>query len=214
MCVPRREISVGFTEEKFTEGQHILYVFNDDEERRQTMAKYIGTGLTDGEKVLYLADTISPEELIKTLELQGIDIESHNKGCVINEAAPAYCPKGYFSCSDMLDVVGDFYQSALNEGFVGARGTGEMTWALEDGRANMLDLLEYESKLTEILEEYPYTACCQYDARKFDGATIMDMLSVHPVMIVHGQLVKNPYFISPDEFIEGYMKRQENGSTH
>lgn len=28
-----------------------------------------------------------------------------------------------------------------------------------------------------------------YDARRFDGAVLMDVLQVHPVMIVRGQLV-------------------------
>jgi DcmR-like sensory protein len=205
MCQTRREISLGFTPEKFTEGQHILYIYNDDKERRNTMAKYISSGLSSGEKTLYLADSITPAELINTLEDQGLDMQEHKNSCVINEASTSYCPTGYFSADDMLDVVGEFYQSARNEGFTGARGTGEMTWALKEGRAQTKDLLEYEVKLTGILEQYPYTACCQYDAREFDGSTLMDMLSIHPVMIVQGQLVKNPYFMSADEFMNRTM---------
>jgi hypothetical protein len=42
---------------------------------------------------------------------------------------------------------------------------------------------------------------CQYDANRFDGATILKCLEVHPYMIVHGQVVHNPYYITPQEFL-------------
>ena len=35
----------------------------------------------------------------------------------------------------------------------------------------------------------------------------MDVLDVHPVMIVRGQLVKNPYYIEPDVFLEKLRAR-------
>ena len=69
------------------------------------------------------------------------------------------------------------------------------------------DLLRYEAELNHILEDHPLTTVCQYDARRFDGALIMDMLSVHPMMIVRGQLVKNPSYVSPEIFLEEYSAR-------
>jgi hypothetical protein len=35
----------------------------------------------------------------------------------------------------------------------------------------------------------------------------MDVLNVHPVMIVRGQLVKNPYFVEPAVFLEKLKAR-------
>ena len=37
----------------------------------------------------------------------------------------------------------------------------------------------------------------------------MDVLSVHPVMIVRGQLVQNPYYIEPDEFLKKLNARDK-----
>ena len=37
----RREISLGFTDERFREGHHIIYLYNDDVERKRTMAKFL-----------------------------------------------------------------------------------------------------------------------------------------------------------------------------
>lgn len=119
--------------------------------------------------------------------------------------------EGQHICADeMFDVVRDFYLAATQEeGFPGARGTGEMSWCLVEGRADADSVMDYEARLSLLLAEYPYTACCQYDARLFDGETIMDVLSVHPVMIVRGQLVRNPYYVPPETFLAEYEARRE-----
>jgi hypothetical protein len=44
---------------------------------------------------------------------------------------------------------------------------------------------------------------CQYDARRFDGATIFDVINVHPVMLVRGHLIRNPFYLPPDQFFAG-----------
>ena len=36
----------------------------------------------------------------------------------------------------------------------------------------------------------------------------MDVLNVHPVMIVRGQLIKNPYYIEPDIFMEKFKTKE------
>jgi hypothetical protein len=208
MCRERRTISLGFTQETILEGQHICYIFSDDAERRRVMAKYLESGMLANEKLLYLVDVMTPEEMLDCLEEYGVDVRSKSQSLTIADAAPAYCPSGTFNIDETLGLVRDFQQDALKEGYTGSRGTGEMSWCLVKGRANEMDLMEYEARLNVLLAEYPYTACCQYDARRFDGQTIMDVLSVHPYMIVRGQLVRNPYFIKPEEFLEEYRARQ------
>jgi hypothetical protein len=61
--------------------------------------------------------------------------------------------------------------------------------------------------MNAVLEKNPLTVICQYDARRFSGELIMDMLSVHPMMIVRGQLVKNPYYIEPAQFLQELAQR-------
>lgn len=203
----RREISLGFTEERFREGNHIIYLYNDDVERKRTMAKYLQQGLFDDEKVLYLVDDISPDEMRTELMAMGVDVDEKQKDFDIERGHHTHCPEEYFSPEFMLGLVGDYYDAALKEGYVGARGAGEMSWALIEGRSTVPDLLAYEAKLNEILQHHPLTTVCQYDARRFDGALVMDMLSVHPMMIVRGQLVKNPCYVEPDVFLKEYNER-------
>lgn len=207
----RRKISLGFTGERFSEGLHICYIFRDESERRRVMAQYLKSGLESGEKVLYLVDTMSPGDFLESMEEMGIHPPNRGKDFIVSEALPVYCPDGHFSTPDMLNVVGEFYQDALKEGYTGARGTGEMSWALVEGSVRKQDLMEYEARLNQVLKVFPYTTCCQYDARRFDGGVIMDVLSVHPMMIVRGQVVRNPYYIAPELFLDELRERDTRG---
>ena len=105
-----RQISLGFSSDKRWEGQHICDIFNDENERQRTMAKYLGNGLEAGEKVLYLVDTMTTEEFTDSMEQLGLDIRGREKDFVLSEAMPVYCANERFSTPDMLDVVGSFYQ--------------------------------------------------------------------------------------------------------
>ena len=207
MIPSRRKISLGFTDEPFDEGGHIIYIYNDDFERKRTMAKFLQKGLVENEKVLYLVDDISPEEMRKELAELGVEVTEKQANFDITKGHYTYCPDHYFSPDFMLDIVGQYYDDAIEEGFAGARGAGEMSWAVIEGRSNVPELLAYEAKLNEILDRHPLTTVCQYDARRFDGSLLMDMLSVHPMMIVRGQLVKNPSYIEPSLFLQEYQQR-------
>ena len=205
-----RYISLGFTDEKVRAGQHICYIYNDDRERRHVMGKFLESGIRENEKVLYLVDLMTPEEMLSSLEDLGIDVREKGKRLNIAEAAPTYCPEGVFDPDEMLEIIKNYYHQAIdNEGFAGVRGTGEMGWCLVDGKADHYSLMNYEMKLNQLICKYPVTACCQYDARRFDGGLILDLLKVHPVTIIRGQLVQNPYYVEPDLFVNEFRERFE-----
>jgi len=160
MAQNKRSISLGFSAQQFSEGQHICYIYTDDEERLEVMGKYLQSGQEAKEKLLYLVDAMTSDEMLDHLEQQGVDFsDARPGGFTLADAAPAYCPSGFFQTEEMLDLVKDFYLGALEEGYSGARGTGEMSWCLTEGRANHFDLMDYEARLNGLLEEYPYTAC-------------------------------------------------------
>lgn len=209
MARKRRKISLGFTSQQFHEGHHIIYLYNDDVERKRTMARYLRQGLSDDEKVLYLVDDISPDEMRIELMALGVDVDAKQKDFDITRGHYSHCPSEHFSPDFMLGIVGEYYDSAIRDGYAGARGAGEMSWALTKGRAAVPDLLEYEARLNNILQDHPLTTVCQYDARRFDGALVMDMLSVHPLMIVRGQLVNNPSYVEPEVFLKEYNERMQ-----
>lgn len=186
--------SLGFDPQPFPAGTHMCFIFNDETERRQVLAKYIQSGLESDEQVAYFVDTMSPEELREHLRKLGVDVpEPENAQCLLLSAEETYCPDGTFSPDRMLDTLESAWEKSRGDGFKGLRVTGEMNWALRQPPGSER-LIEYESRVNQVLARVPVTAICQYDARLFDGETLYRLLKVHPMMIVDGRVVRNPYY--------------------
>lgn len=195
----QRMTSLGFTEQAFPAGTHMCYIYADDREHQEIMSKFVESAMSEQEWVSYFADVLSVEDLPAHLARLGIRLPQepaagHFEGDV---AQRIYCPDGTFIPQRMLDRVRELYLESVRAGYSGARATGEMSWALK-GLPGSERLIEYESGLNAVVRECPATLVCQYDARRFSGATLYDVLNVHPYMIVRGQIVRNPYYRSGD----------------
>ena len=198
----KRQVKMGFTDEKFPVGTHMCLIYDNEDERRNVISKFLNAGLHEREKVAYFADTMAPVEVEAWLREMGVDVPKQVQAPAfsITVAEKTYCPNGKFVPETMLNTLRSYHKAALNEGYSGGRVSGEMSWALR-GIPGSERLMEYEALINDVLVTYPITPICQYDARRFDGAIIFDVLKVHPMMIVHGQIVKNPYYMRPQEFL-------------
>ncbi len=205
MNINRKEVPMGFTRDSFLEGTHLCLIYDNDEERNKIIAKFLAAGLARSEQVGYFADTATPADVRSWLQDLGalIPEEREDGPFTIFRAQDVYCPNGNFVPAKMLARVGGCYDHAVSAGYTGARVSGEMSWALR-GIAGSDRLMEYEALINTITDKHPVTPICQYDARKFDGATLLNVLKVHPMMIVHGQIVQNPYYMRPEEFLKDF----------
>ena len=198
----RPMISLGFDEEPYPRGTHMCFIFNDEDERRWVMSKYIQSGLDANEQVGYFVDTMSPDGLKKWMRDQGVTLpdELDGRQYSVVDADVTYCPDGTFNVDRMIETVAEAHYRSLREGYAGARLAGEMSW-VKRGHPGSENLAEYECRLNVLVRTVPTTIVCQYDAQRFDGATLYDILSVHPMMIVHGQVVRNPYYVEAEVFL-------------
>jgi hypothetical protein len=46
-----------------------------------------------------------------------------------------------------------------------------------------------------------------YEAAKFGGGIMMDILRTHPMAIIGGVLRENPFYVPPDEFLKEFHAR-------
>jgi len=194
-------ISLGFDKKAYPAGTHMCLIYNDEAERRKIITKFLEGGLKTGEKVAYFVNEISPTDVYAWLEKMDIAIPDKDLDAAFTaaEARKTYCPDGTFIPDRMLAVLRDFYDRSVDHGYPHCRVSGEMGWALKNMPGSDR-LMEYESRINDLVTTHPVTAVCQYDANRFDGATILKCLEVHPYMIVHGQVVHNPYYMTPEEF--------------
>ncbi len=197
---------MGFTKESFPAGTHMCLIYSNESERRKIIGRFLESGIRGKEKVSYFADTMTPDEVRHWLTGMDIELPTDDR-LSIGIAEKTYCTCGEFVPEKMLDTLRKFYTQAKKENYANARVSGEMSWALK-GIPGSDRLMEYEAFVNEVLVTHPVTAICQYDANKFSGSAILDVLKVHPMMIVHGQIIQNPYFMKPQDFLMDYKGRQ------
>jgi hypothetical protein len=186
-------------------GDHYCGIYKSDEDHKVLMVDFVRQGVANGEKMLYIVNIQTAEQLKATLAAAHIDVETLlAKGqLVILTAKDAYLREGEFDPEKMIALVREQTDQALAEGYPALRATGEMTWALA-GEPGSERLIEYESKLNQLF--FPGSKCyaiCQYDRRRFDAEMLLDILHTHP-RVLHGKEAFDNsrfYFVPPESFL-------------
>jgi hypothetical protein len=192
----RRQICLGTNSEYFPEGTHMCLIYDNEQERREIIGRFICDGLAQGERVGYFAHQVSEAQ-----DWLGTSVSTKISGVLeIADALQIYCPQGFFEPQQTLAQVRAYYNEARARHFPGARISGEMSWALNH-LPGTDRLVEYEALLNHVCASHPLTPICQYDARHFDGSTLLKIIKVHPLVIVRGQIVRNPYYLKPEDFL-------------
>ena len=204
-----RGVDMGFTQERFPRGIHMCLIFDQEEYRRKIVSEFLAAGLSQGELVRYMTDVNTAQDVLSWLSDIGVELpELRQEGpFLMFSAKDAYCPNGRFDPMEVIDLMKSRYDQAKNLGYPGTRGAGEMSWALK-GIPGSDRLIEFEALINAASEKYHFLGICQYDARLFDGATLLNVLKVHPYMIAREQIVRNPFYIRPEEFLKEFASKQ------
>ncbi|MHB8869130.1 MAG: MEDS domain-containing protein [Thermoleophilia bacterium] len=179
-------------------GTHVCLIYDNEEERQDIVLRFIEAGIKAGERVAYFAESMRDEEVRSWLEARGVDIPETGRFDVI-PAREVYCPDGTFSIEAMMETWRVFDRETAMAGFSGCRATGETTWSRDVPGGDRI--AEYCARLNDVLAGSRLGALCQYDSRRFDGATLLDVLRVHPLMLVGSQVVRNPYYVGASAFL-------------
>ena len=204
MCKDHLKVSLGFTDEKVPVGTHMCLIFTDEEERKDSLLKFLLSGLKTGERMACFSNKTDEETLREFFMENGVsfDEKKGDNAISLSGTDEVYFQDGVFDPDRMLSTLTDFYDESKRMGFPASRVIGEMSPEIETVPGGDR-LLEYESRVSMLLRDHPVTSVCQYDANSFDGATIMEVLKVHPKMIVKGSVVNNPFFIEPETYLGG-----------
>jgi len=107
----------------------------------------------------------------------------------------------------MIALLEDVFRRDQRSGFGLTRLWANMEWALTDF-PGVHDIVEYESRVNDVLPKYDTVTVCTYDVTKFSAALLMDVLRTHPYAIVGGILQKNSFYVPPDEFLRELGRRR------
>ncbi len=199
------KISLGFTSHLFEPGTHACQIISDDQERQDAAMSFLISGLTGGERTACFSDRFMEGPLADSLEKLGISyLDACSNGDFLRSAtADVYFKEGVFDPDRTLKLLEDYYWQSKASNYTNARVIGEMNPDIERVSGGER-LFEYECRVSMLVKKVPVTAVCQYDAKAFDGAVIMDVLKVHPFMIIRGEVVHNPFFVPPEEYLESH----------
>jgi excisionase family DNA binding protein len=164
------------------EDRHICLFFLNQDEQWQMMRPYLLEHLNSSVPILYIQDSTPPERLIELLRREGLPVEKLIARGLLQVISPdqAYLLTGRFDAQRMLAFMESQILAALARGYKRVFLTGEMTWSLPNA-PGAEKMMEYEALLNPLVDKYPgVTIVCQYDLRRFDGASALDALLTHP----------------------------------
>jgi hypothetical protein len=187
-------------------GDHYCGIFRTDEDHRALVVDFIRDGVTRNEKMMYILNIHNAAQMKSMLSDAGIDVDRllERGQLVLLTAKDAYLQEGQFDPDRMIALLDEETEKALSEGYPALRATGEMTWALA-GEPGSERLVEYESRLNRFFPGSKCIAVCQYDRRRFDSETLLDILHSHPKVLFGREGFDNSrrYYVPPDTFLGG-----------
>ena len=179
-------------------GDHLVVLYKSESNISETVVSYISNSLSNNQKCIYIngdTDTELIIESLKTLNLYYPFVETNQ--LMFLDKKDAYSKGGKFNPTKMKDLLIELSKEAINDGFTGLAISGEISWVLEydDG----FDLInEYEWKLnSEVFGKFPVSALCRYNMDKFTDEMIINVIQLHPFLIIDNIVHENPFFIPP-----------------
>ncbi len=180
---------------------HACAFFTSKEEEYRVMLPFMAEGFEAGDKLVNIIDRRHRDERLSKLRSVGIDVElAERRGQL--ELLPweqAHVVGGHFDQDRML---ADLDQQAVGDGrYATTRLWSNQEWALET-LPGVEDIVEYEARFNHIWPKTNNVYVCVYDANRFSAETMMQMMRTHPFAIIDGIMLKNEFYVPPDEFLK------------
>lgn len=184
-----------FAIEDLRPGDHLCYFYETEQEHHALITPFLRQGLEHGEKVVIVVDERTAEGILNRLRADGLDPHPYlDRGqLVILSSDEVYLRGGTFDPDRMIAFLKEETDRALAEGYTALRITSEMTWALR-GLPGSERLIEYEKKLQEFFPRNRCLAICQYNKRRFPPDLLLDILQVHPLVVLGTEVYENLYY--------------------
>lgn len=197
---------------RFDRLRHVCGFFNGVDEEYDILGPFIHDGLAEGQKAFLSVDPGRSDGHRRRLREAGIDVEGRSRSgqLEIETWDQTHLRPGHFDQDAMLGLVEGVLMRSRGEGYPLTRLVANMEWALED-LPGVHDIVEYESRFNRMIAPYDDVVVCTYDATRFGGDLIVDVLRTHPMVILGGALQENPFYVPPDQLL-GELRRRPRGS--
>lgn len=182
--------------------RHICAFFNGIDEQYRVLGSFIKHGFVCGDKAFHLVDPERREDHLRRLAGAGINVpEAIATGQLevrLWDEGPLR--GGRFDQDRWLAALEQALRSGPESGYAHTRYLAHMEWALA-ALPGVEDLIEFETRVNDVVPRYDHTVICAYDLAKFGADVVISALRTHPVVIIGGLLQENPFFAAPDQLL-------------
>ncbi|MFY1632098.1 MEDS domain-containing protein [Solwaraspora sp. WMMB335] len=173
-------------------GDHACLTFSDQEERLDLVAAFVRGGLRAGHKVVCWTDSVSPDELTGELHDRAVRPGSAlRRGQLRISTAADSLLGGAHDAASMVETLTGEVRQAGREGYPGLRITADMCWATRP-LTSAEQLLEFETRVTDLFAHGQLCLICQYDRERFDAVTLAFAARAHPKTVAAQVYLEHP----------------------
>jgi hypothetical protein len=187
---------------------HVCAFFHSKEEEYQVLMPFIKDGFEQGDRAFHVVDPKQRSAHLRRLESEGIDVANAEADgrLEVRRWQDAYIKDGHFDQYRMIETIKDALDPAKTRPGKLTRLVANMEWALED-LPGVHDIVEYETRLNQVLPAFHDPVVCTYDLSRFDASVVIDIMRTHPMVIIGGILQENPFYVPPDEMLKELSER-------
>jgi hypothetical protein len=186
---------------EYRRGDHICAAYETPEEQLAIAVHYITDGLRRNERCLYSAGSRDAlDDFCRALTAAGADASAAVRGgrLILLTKDEAHLREGRFDAEAMLLMLSGIVEEALNDGHMGLRTCGDMSWLLDEAPGSE-QVVEYEALLNQFFSSVRATGMCQYDLTRLPEGLLTHALDKHGTVVVAGRHRSNPYYQARDE---------------
>jgi len=196
-------IDLNGEEKKLCFGDHLSSIYQNKEQQFAFIVPFIMEGLDNNQKCVYVMDENTEESIRLEFEKDGFKIDKYleSRQLELVKSNDTYLNGGTFKPEVMLNTIEMMEMKAVEEGYFGLRGTGEMGISIKE-KIDDVELIDYESRINEFMVGRRIILICQYNENKIDYKVLNNIIRTHPLLIVYGKMYENKYFYTAPEYMD------------
>jgi len=189
--------------------RHVCAFFNSEDEHYRALLPFLREGFEQGDKIIQILSDDRRVDYLQRLTAAGIDVPAAMKDgqLEVQRNTEFYLREGRFEGDLMLAAFERTVEANERGPFPRSRIICHMEWAA-DHRAYIDDVIDFESRVTDVWRRHDSAVICTYDLARFGGGTVVDIIRTHPLAIMGGVLQHNPFFVPPEEFLRERRARR------
>lgn len=194
---------------KLTDYYHVCAFFDSRDDEYRVLAPFFAEGIGWGEKVLHIVDPALMSDHVAQLHHHGIDTDTCQRCGQLEVLSwdDVYLAEGKFDADRMIDAIDGALQAGKDAGYPRMRIMGNMGWTLK-GRPGTEQVIEFESRVNDVLSRRGQLAVCVYDTSEMSGAMMMDILRTHPLTLVGNIVHENPFYVPAEQLLDELRSRR------